>query len=91
MSQTFNAGTKAYIDSFRGLVPCTVLAVNKPCNGRRIGDEDELTVRVDQAMAGYSEGETVNCTAAYTPPRICCFLQGHLYRIRTDYAYVPAD
>lgn len=86
----FTAGTEAYIDTFGGMVPCTVLLVNKPCNGRRIGDHDELTVRVDKTMAGYRKGEIVNRSAAYTPPKVCRIKRQYEYRINTLYAYVPS-
>ena len=34
----YGVGTKAYIDGFGGLVPCTVIKVLKRSNGRIIGD-----------------------------------------------------
>lgn len=81
--------TPAYIDSFGGMVPCIVIEIHESCDGTRIGQRDQLTVRVEKTMAGYRKGEIVQCSAAYTPPRSCRFLKGYFYRIRTNYRYVP--
>jgi hypothetical protein len=87
----FTAGTPAFIDSFGGMVPCTVIEVHTPCNGRRIGPRNELTVRVDKTMAGYRKGEVLQRNAAYTPPKVCRIKGQFFYRIQTTYEYVPSN
>jgi hypothetical protein len=85
--RVYRAGTKAFLDTlFSGMIRCTVLAVLRRCNGRLIG-HDDLTVRVDETKGGYREGEVLQRSAAYTPPRSQRYLRDHFYRINVNYVY----
>lgn len=84
----YGVGTKAYVDSFAGMIPCVVTEIHKPnANGIVIGQE-ELTVRIEETRGGYAKGEIVKRSAAYTPPRKQRILRGYSYRINTAYKYV---
>jgi hypothetical protein len=83
----YGVGTKAYIDGFGGMVPCTVTKILKPgANGRIIGNE-EIEVVITETMAGYTAGEHVKCSAAYTPPRAQRLVRGYHYRVNVNYSY----
>ncbi len=84
--RVYRDGAKAYIDGFSGMIPCTVIKVLKPCNGRAI-NQHELIVRIDQTIGGYNHGERVTCDAAYTPPRSQCYLRGYRYCVNVNYIY----
>lgn len=87
-AKSYGVGTKVYIDSFGGMIPCTVIEILKSgANGIQIG-HDELTVKVEETRGGYTKGEIVTRSAAYTPPRKQRFLRSHSYRINTAYKYM---
>ena len=86
-AKTYGVGTKSYVDSFGGMIPCVVIAILKPnANGIVIG-HDELTVKIEETRGGYTKGEIVTRSAAYTPPRKHRILRGSQYRINTAYKY----
>lgn len=88
LATAYGVGTKAYVDSFGGMIPCVVTEIHKPnANGIVIG-HDELTVRIEETRGGYTKGEIVKRSAAYTPPRKHRILRGYSYRINTAYKYV---
>lgn len=81
-------GTPAYIDSFGGLVPCTVVEIRRTCEGHRIGKLGEIVVRIEKTKAGYKQGELVERVAAHTPPRCCVSTFQGKQTIRTNYRYL---
>lgn len=84
---SYGVGTPAFIDTFGGMVKCKVIEVHKlNSNGFSIG-QNEITVEVQENKGGYAQGELVQRSAAYTPPRKQRFLEGHAYRINTAYKY----
>lgn len=84
---SYGVGTKAFVDTFGGMVPCVVTEIHKPnANGIVIG-HNELTVRITETRAGYVKGELVMRSAASTPPRKHRFLRGYSYRINVNYKY----
>lgn len=87
-AKAYGVGTKAYVDSFAGLIPCVVTQIHKPnANGITIG-RDELTVRMEETRGGYTKGEIVTRSAAYTPPQKQCVRRDYSRRILTAYKYV---
>ena len=53
------ATTKAYFDSFYGMVPCTAIA----CAG------DRIVIRVNAARGGWKRGEVVEIPKTHIIPR----------------------
>lgn len=85
--KVFRAGTKAFIDSFSGLIPCTVLIVNKTSNGHIIGDRDAITVIVNETRGGYTKGEILDFAATSVPPREMINKKQYYKTISTNYVY----
>lgn len=83
----YGPNTLAAIDSFGGLVKCRVIAINRPCNGRTIGTEGEITVRILENKGGYSKGEILGRIAAYTPPLRQLKKNAFSTTILTNYQY----
>jgi len=83
--KTYYPGTKAYIDSFSGLIPCTVLTVAQECSGKIVGFKDDLVVRVDKTTGCYIRGESVSFAAHKIVPRA----QVKNHKVNTDYCYQP--
>lgn len=71
------AGTKAYIDSFAGLIPCVVLAIRE-----RELYGCEATVKVTAARPGYQRGEEVTRASFFFIPRECVKVRNHKYVVR---------
>lgn len=88
-AKSYGVGTKAYVDSFGGMIRCTVIAVHKPAAlGFQVGSVDEISVCMDETRGGYTQGEIVQRSAAYTPPCTQMFVRDYSYRINTGYKYV---
>lgn len=84
---TYGVGTKAFMDTFAGLIPCTVVEIHVPkARGWVCGRQEELTVQVDEDGHGYAKGELLKRSAFFTPPRVHR-RTGILYRINTGYVY----
>jgi len=91
--RSYGPGTKAYIDSFNGLVPCVVVAVNvdNPYNGdlRKYGTR--VTVKVTRTGHGYQAGELVEFSGDRVPPRECVRRRRTNVTISLDYQYVEGE
>lgn len=83
----YKAPTQAFLDTFSGLIPCTVIAVNKPCRGNNVGSQDELTVQVNETRGGYTAGEIIQRSAKNTPPRTQIKKNKYTRTILTGYCY----
>lgn len=83
----YEAGCKAYIDVFAGMIRCTVLCVVKACNGKRLGDTGEIVIRLDETVGAYKKGEVLDQKGVYVVPRKHRFSGGFHYRIDTNYSY----
>lgn len=66
----YRAGTLAYLDSFAGMIPCTVLEVARPGIGYQAAPASgEITARVNVTRGGYRRGELVTRGAHDIVPR----------------------
>jgi len=91
--ETYGPGTKAYLKSWDGLVPCVVVAVSRPCNGMQdsLLPYGELLVRVSRSNEAYRAGEVVPCRAVDAPPRECVSRGPNGYAINAGYWYLPSE
>lgn len=87
--EIFGINSKAFIDSFGGLIPCIVREIRKVANGHIVGERNELLVEVSVTMGGYKKGELVERSACYTPPRRMIVRKKYSSRILTNYQYQP--
>ncbi|MGI0133672.1 MAG: hypothetical protein ACREBW_01780 [Candidatus Micrarchaeaceae archaeon] len=70
-----SVGTKAYLDSFVGLVPCKVLAIS---------EEHRVTVKLTAQRGAYKRGEVLpDQSARHIVPRSAVFIRCGQYRIRS--------
>jgi len=89
---TYKTGTLAYLDTFSGLVPCKVIAINKggPFAGWQSG-QAELTVKLTATRKAYRKGETLTGRpASHVVPRNHVITRDQYpgqYRIRTNYLW----
>lgn len=79
--KTGNLGDLAYIDSFLGLIPCKVIAVNN----------EKLTVKITATRKAYKRGEILEKPHSYVIPRDCIYTINGIYRIRHFYSWVNLD
>ena len=86
--RSYGPGTKAYIDSFNGLVPCVVVEVIPPHGDIRKHDT-RVIVRITRTGKGYRAGELVEFGPHTVPPRDCVRRKRLGVAIRMDYQYVP--
>jgi hypothetical protein len=88
MSETHRAGELAYLDSFGGMLPVTVVSVEREGSGRTVvgPDEGELTVRLNVTRGGYRKGEQITTKAHNVVPRDHTRPRGH---INSDYRWIP--
>ena len=65
----YTAGQAAYLDTFSGLIDCTVTHVIEPGHGQS-ATAGKIEVKINQAggKGGYREGEIVTCPAADAVP-----------------------
>lgn len=88
--KTYRPGTLAYLDSFRGLVPCKVIAVYAPGDGNRIASSD-ITVRITAKRPGYTRGEVIHRQGAFSVvPRKQVFTTRGFHRwVNSHYRWEP--
>jgi len=70
---TLTIGSKAYFDSFNGLVPCRVTGI-RGLNGLA-STSQSVTVELTASRAAYRRGETIT-TSALFPATPCVFAMG---------------
>ena len=89
----FGVGTKAYIDSFNGLVPCKVVGINviKPYMNELRKYGTAVTVKVTRTGHGYKAGELVEFSGDRVPPRECVRRRRTNVTICMDYQYVEGE
>jgi hypothetical protein len=81
------AGELAYLDSFAGMVPCTVLQVGESGLGRVAAGagEGSVTVRVNVSRGGYRRGEEITVRAFDVVPRSHHYYRAGSGRVNTTY------
>ena len=84
----YTAGQAAYLDTFRGLLDCTVVDVVEPGIGQS-ATSGKIRVRIDQAGAkgGYREGEIVTSPAADVVPAPHVKVRNGKYRVNINYTW----
>ena len=85
--KTYGVGTKAFYDTFTGLVPVTVIKINGPSNGRVVGKGNEVEFIVDKDHGPYKKGERLMAQGYKVVPRPHRVLRHMFYRINTDYEW----
>jgi hypothetical protein len=87
MSETHRAGELAYLDSFGGMLPVTVVSVEQEGSGRIAAGpgQGEITVRLNVTRGGYRKGEEITQKACNVVPRDHTRPRGH---INSDYRWV---
>jgi hypothetical protein len=87
-AQVYRAGAPAYLDSFGGLLPVTVLEVITAGFGYQVAPRSgEITVRLNVTRAGYTRGEVVTSGAYEIVPRGQVRLRQYSSRIDPLYAW----
>ena len=78
--ETLKTGSKAFFDSYSGLIPCVVLAVKS--NPRDYGEMDAMvTFRLTSKRHGYRKSETLTFHAGMVVPRKAVYVRNGQYRI----------
>jgi hypothetical protein len=62
--RTFGPGTRAVLDSFAGLVPCTVTSVEKDDRGHQ-----RITAKIQKTVGPYKKGELVENNPLWIVPK----------------------
>jgi len=84
----YRAGTLAYLDSFAGMIPVTVLSVTSPGHGWQAAPASgEITARVNVTRGGYSRGEIITRGAHDIVPRTQHRYRGGHGRINSLYVW----
>jgi len=79
--ETLKTGSKAFFDSYSGLIPCVVLAVKS--NPRDYGVMDAMvTFKLTAERHGYKKGETLTFSAGMVVPRKAVHVRSGQYRVR---------
>lgn len=89
--KTYGVGTKAFIDTFAGLVPCTVVEVKKPGSGKSV-TEGEIVVKITKTVGAYKKGEILTRAASKIVPKshvVNLRSRTKAQRINTLYRYNP--
>lgn len=87
METVYGAGALAYADFFgAGLVPCKVLAVAEPGDGRHV-TRGRVVVRLTATRGPWKRGEVLTVTGPDAVPRDCVRTIGGRYQISTGYRW----
>jgi len=85
----YRAGALAYLDSFGGMLPVTVLEVITPGFGWRVAPASgEIRVRLNVTRSGYARGEIITEPAHKIVPRRQVRQHAYSDRIDSGYAWV---
>lgn len=87
-NNVFAVGTKAYYDTFAGMIPCVVMAIEP---GRWYGffaaGKSAITIRLTKTVGAYKKGETLQVRTGDVVPRKFRVLRGFHYRVNTSYCF----
>lgn len=84
----YHAGTLAYLDSFGGMIPCTVVEVLLPGTGYIVAPKSgKIRARINVTRGGYHRGEIGLFGAADVVPRNHHHYRGGSGRINSLYAW----
>lgn len=88
---SFGVGTKAYLDTFAGMVPCEVTEIKSLSRGFAVDVRNTVTVEITKTVGAYIKGERIETNAMNVPPRTMRYLREYSYRINTAYCYNPDE
>lgn len=83
---TLTLGSKAYFDSFNGLIPCRVTDI-RGLNGLA-STSQTVTVELTANRAAYRRGETVKTSGLHVVPRNAVHVRNGQKRIRPYHLFV---
>lgn len=87
----YHAGTLAYLDSFAGMIPCTVTNVITPGFGYvaagPVSLTGEIQVRINVTRGGYARAEVITCSAHDIVPRAQHYYRSGTGRINSLYVW----
>jgi len=83
-----NAGESAYLDTFSGLIACTVMRVREAGHGQH-ATKGRIEVRIDQTdgKGGYKAGETLTDSAGNVVPSSHVKVRGGRFRVDVNYTW----
>lgn len=67
MSEVLKKGCLAYLDSFAGLVPCTVLSITGPSG--RASTQQKVRFEVTETVGAYKAGDQDESSSNWVVPR----------------------
>ena len=85
----FYEGTKAFYDTFAGMVPCVVIEVKEKVYGFFTSPRDSIVIKLTADRGAYKKGEILTVSAFCCPPRNMIHKMKYSSRIRTYYSYLP--
>lgn len=83
----YGAGQLAYVDSFAGLIPCTV--VNVEIGESDFRPETIVTVKINATRRDYRRGEILTVAEGRVIPRDKIRVRSGQYKILMSFAWVP--
>ena len=89
--ETLKTGSKAFFDSYSGLIPCVVLAVKAGPRGYGGEMESWVTFKLTAERHGYKKGEVLSFSAGMVVPRKAVYRSRQAcgqYRIRAYHVQV---
>jgi len=93
--ETLKTGSKAFFDSYSGLIPCVVTAIKAGPRGYGGEMESWVTFKLTAERHGYKKGETLSFSAGMVVPRkavyrsrqACGQYRIREYRVQIDWAF----
>jgi len=85
----FHEGTAAYYDTFAGLIPCKVLAIEQAGYGFRCGPYNVIRFKLTADRGAYKKGEILTADAMRVPPQKMIRRRKYSSTIITGYKYEP--
>lgn len=90
MFKEYTVGQKAFIDSINGMVPCTVLEIPRPCDGRLITNSHTVLVKITATLGnGYTKGEVLHVAGYRVIPVSHRITRNGMYFVNTWFRWVP--
>jgi hypothetical protein len=84
----YHAGELAYLDSFAGLLPVSVLEVITPGDGWQVAPSSgEISIRMNVTRGGYCNREVITRAAHNVVPRKQVIKRDFTDRINSDYRW----
>lgn len=85
---TYGVGTKAYLDTFAGMVPCVVTEILRPGANGKLITRDDVVIKLTQTVQAYKKGEILTESASSVVPRKQIIERKYSRRVNVCYKYV---